>query len=215
MVASRGGFISRVMVNSVPVIEKKGVAKGIRVVKIKGKDYLSSISMLSAADDVVDENAVAEAAASAAAAAAVATAMEVEPLEESSPMEEAEEEAVPQAQSPKKLMPKRALPSTPPTNRKASHSDGLAAAAMLDTPMESPGRRIRGKRPASDVGVSPSVDDRSVARPSLARQSSDTASAQSRGAGGRGRGRGVASVRKALGKRTLGTLRLTQPSFEE
>jgi len=212
MVASCHGFISRVMVDSVPVIDKKGLCgKGIRIVKIKGRDFLSSVSALSAVDDAPDE---AEADGPVAAPAAEASAMEVE-------AEEAAEEDEPMAEPEKKTTPRKnrvrsaslALPNTPPTNRKASHSDGLAAASLLDTPMESPGRRIRGKRPASEV-MSPSVDDRSVARPSLARSS---AAATQSGAG-RGRGRGAASpkagLRKALGKRVSGTLRLTQPAFD-
>jgi len=214
MLASQHGFISRIMVDSVPVIDKRLGAKGIRVVKIKGRDALSSVSLLTAADDTPDEAAALEAAALAAAPVAVGPP----PREEgdSAPEEEdPDEEKKPKATTPRRVPLKRALPSTPPTNRQASHSDAAAAAALLGTPMESPGRRIRGKRPASEVGLSPSVADRSVARPSqTSRARSSSAAPAEAPAATSGRGRGAASVRKALGKRSLGTLRLTQPAFD-
>jgi len=219
MVASQQGFMSRIDVDSVPVVDKKGAPKGVRVVKLKGRDHISSISFLGA-DDVADDQEAEAAQPGASTGAAPGNAPEGESAEPEaegpSPMDEEPAEPSEPEEKKKAATPRKkgksasamSLPNTPPTNQQASHSDGLAAASLLDTPMESPGRRIRGKRPASDIALSPSVDDRSVARPSLARNAA--------AAPGRGRGRGVASVRKTLGKRSLApsTLRLTQPAFD-
>jgi len=58
MVASKCGFISRVMVDTVPVVNKNAGTRGARIVKVKGRnDALSSISLLGAMDEV-DEAAV-------------------------------------------------------------------------------------------------------------------------------------------------------------
>jgi DNA gyrase/topoisomerase IV subunit A len=228
LVASKNGFISRIMVDTVPVIDKRTVAKGIRVVKIKGRDSLSSISLLSAADDTPDEPDGED----------LPAVKEEAPIEEDTaePMEEepsapvvTKKEATPKKMRSSSL---RALPDTPPTNRQAKNSEGQAAAALLGgAPFESPGRRIRGKRSITEI-ASPSVDDRSVARPSLARSSSPKGSAApgrgaaaGRGAStGRGRGRpakkteqpvaqATTPMRKALGKRSLSSLNMTEPTF--
>jgi len=121
MVASQNGFISRIMVESVPVFDKRGPVKGVRVCRIKGRDSLSSISLLSAADDSIDGVDDAPPAAS----PVIAAATEPDSPElilgtKGSPM---------------------ALPTTPPINHHQA------------TPMQSPGRRISGKRSVSDMGV--------------------------------------------------------------
>jgi hypothetical protein len=213
MVASKQGFLSRIMVDSVPVVDKRMGGKGLKIVKLKGRDSLSSISFLSATDEITEENEAEPVSSSAAAAEAAPMEEEKEEPVEEEPRVEAE---VKSKDTPRKLGARRpdlALPDTPPTNQKASNSAALAASSLLDTPMESPNRRIRGKRPASDVALSPSVDARSVARPSLARTSSEQQG--SAASTGRGRGRGTSAVRKDFGKRTLGkaSLRMTQPSF--
>merc|ERR1719502_2068496 len=89
MVASQHGFISRIMVDTVPVIDKRTVAKGIRVVKIKSqKDSLSSISLLSAIDDVAEDDLEVKADVKEEVKEEVEDEEEPEPMEEESPPEE-------------------------------------------------------------------------------------------------------------------------------
>jgi len=237
MVASQHGFISRIMVDTVPVIDKRTVAKGIRVVKIKSnKDCLSSISLLSAADNGVEDEPEGEGGAAAVKDKTVKEEETAEPEEEEPSSAAVPEE--PRKATPKKMRSSslRALPVTP-TQAEAKNSQGLAAAAVLGTPMESPGRRISGKRSMADITASPSVNDRGVARPSL--EGSRDAPAQSRGtsggrgtSAGRGRGRPAAvpkaganvkvaklvpesPMRRALGKRSLSSLsNMTEPTFD-
>jgi len=231
------------MVDTVPVIDKRTVAKGIRVVKIKSKkDCLSSISLLDAAEEGKEDD---EPEAEGAAAVKDEKEVKQEPMEEDSaePVKEEPSSAlvpeVPRKSTPKKVRPAslRALPDTPPTNHKAANVEGRAAAAVLGV-MESPGRRISGKRSMADITASPSVDDRSVARPSLEGSRAAPAPAQSRGTSagrgtstGRGRGRPAAvpkaetkakqvklvpesPMRRALGRRSLSSLNMTEPTFD-
>jgi hypothetical protein len=224
MIGSRMGCISRVMVETVPVIDS--VRKGRPLCKPKGQDRISTIAMLSATD-VHAEELEAQPAPAAKVARVDATVTARLADETQGPTEEVQEDAEeapppPRKATPLKIFPLRrtsvALPNTPPTNKKqATSGAGLAAASLLGTPqgdhvMEaSPGIRLRKK-----MSVSPgsALDIDSVARPSLSGRSpvvSHCVEGNIDSLKVKGRQTGV---KKTIAKRPLDPLRLTEPSFD-
>jgi DNA gyrase/topoisomerase IV subunit A len=209
MIGTRMGCIDRVLVETVPILD--GVKKGKNISKPKGRDQLSTVSLLAAADVEADDEPAPEQSGEAASSSKCEEKPQGEPDEApDSPQPPPKAKTTPLKIFPLRRQAAPALPHTPPTNKKQAHgAESLAAATLLGTPPASPGRRLRSKMSPSDAL---SVDN--VARPSLARSSKvETHSRENTSANtGRGRGRPL-GVRKTIDKHALQPLRLTEPKF--